>query len=147
MKSLHGISPIIDGRHSFGCGAIGTGGDGGPNIGDTNGQQDRCAKKLCHFDGCAAVVVGEVGGLALMAAEGCGVAAIRAMARNKARWQYLDGAIDLFVSVCVPAANGLTNIYMGVIQDTEMCSVRVEFLSGRIIRAFGCTSLGTLFHI
>jgi hypothetical protein len=96
-KSLHGISPIIDGRHSFGCGGIGgLGGDGGVgghkiepkigakmghNIGDKNGHKQ--ASRSLGFGGC--VVVEEVGGSGLTAAEGCGMAAIMAMARKKAR--------------------------------------------------------------
>lgn len=46
------------------------------------------------------LLVEGVGGLALTASEGCGVAAIRTTARNKARWD-LDGAIGL--RFCVAA--------------------------------------------
>jgi hypothetical protein len=75
-QSLHGFSSISHGRHSFGGGFDGVGGVGGglgvggENIG--NGKHDG----KDH------------------AAKGCGMAAMRAMARNKTRW-HLIGAIDL----------------------------------------------------
>jgi hypothetical protein len=83
----------MDGRHSLGWGIGGVGGVGGPNIGDRNDgghQQKGCAL----FGG----VTPLVGGLALTAAKGCDMAAIRAMARKKARW-HLDGAIAIYVFV------------------------------------------------
>jgi hypothetical protein len=103
MKSLHGISPIMDGRHSFGWGIGGVGGVGGPNIGDRNGghQQKDCAL----FGGCTPVV----GGSVLAAAEGCDMAAIRTVARKKTRW-HLDGAIAITLSVCLRDVNGLNNL-------------------------------------
>ena len=74
-KSLHGISPIIDGRHSFGY---------VPVVGEEEGDS------WCLWLWC----------LCLAPANGCGMTAIRAMARKKAMW-HLDVAMDLFVCVCV----------------------------------------------
>ena len=71
MKSLHGISPIIDGRHSFGC---------VPAVGEEEGDS------WC---------------LCLAPANGCGMTAIRAMARKKAMW-HLDVAMDLFFPSLLP---------------------------------------------
>ena len=98
---MHGINFINGVRHSFGCGfdggggGIGIGGVGadgvgvggeniGENIGDNIGHKKQDGSTDDDFDGCA-LVVEEVGGSALTVAEGCGMAATRAMAKIMAR--------------------------------------------------------------
>ena len=100
------MSPIKDGRHSFGSGFAGGGGAlgvGGQNIGGIQNNWGRNEKQgMHHADGFAttSLLLEGAGALSLTAAEGCGVAAIRTTARSKARWD-LDGAIGL--RLCVAA--------------------------------------------
>ena len=83
--SLHGINFINGVMHSFGCGF--DGGGGGVGVGKIgHRKQDGSNEEKPHFDG-GGLLVWEVGGSALPAAEGCGMAAIsRAMARNMVSW-------------------------------------------------------------
>ena len=103
-KSLHGISPISDGRHSLGCGLKGDGGGGalgvgGQNIGGTHNMGGRIGRQgiIHHANGFATASLLAEGAGALAgtaAAEGDGVAAVMTMARNKARCWDSDGAME-----------------------------------------------------
>jgi hypothetical protein len=102
-KSLHGISPISDGRHSFGCGLKGDDdggalGVGGQNIGGTHNMGGRIGRQgiIHHANGFAttSLLAEGAGALAGTASEGLGAAAVRTMARNKASCWDLDGAME-----------------------------------------------------